>query len=177
MVRIILSYVTFPGVIMHELAHALACRWMGIRVIKTCYLRFGNPMGYVLHERPDYAIQHILVAVAPFFISTLSAVSVSVMACAISAGSIAPEQHERIMYGAMWLGFSFALHAFPSSGDADALWDDVLGSSVGFLAKLLLIPVVALIRLTGLGARYWLDVLFAAIVVALPPAFFLLELA
>jgi hypothetical protein len=73
----------------------------------------------------------------------------------------------------LWFSFSIALHAFPSSGDADALWDDVRSSEVGFLARLLLVPVVGLIRLTGLGARYWLDVLYAIVVVAVPPLFML----
>jgi hypothetical protein len=160
---------TFPGVIMHEYAHARACRWLGIRVIKTCYLRFGNPLGYVIHERPPYTIQHILVAVAPFFISTGTALLISTLACCLFAGTLSVEYRDSVTIVSVWLAFSVALHAFPSSGDADSLWDDVCSSSVGLFPKLMLVPVVALIRLTGLGARLWLDALFAICVVALPP--------
>jgi hypothetical protein len=160
---------TFPGVIVHEFAHAQACRWMGITVIKVCYFRIGNPAGYVLHERPAYAIQHIMVAVAPFFFSTLFALIVSSLAVLLFASHALAEFHDIIIPSALWLGFSIALHAFPSSGDADALWDDVRSSEVGFFAKLLLVPVVGLIRLTGLGAQVWLDALYAMAVVALPP--------
>jgi hypothetical protein len=169
MLRLVLSYVTFPGVIVHEFAHARACRWLGIPVIKVCYLRFGNPLGYVLHERPAYAIQHIMVAVAPFFVSTLIALAVSALAALLLASHVLVEYHDLIMPFSLWLGFSIALHAFPSSGDADALWDDVRSREVGFCAKLLLVPVVGLLRLTGLGARFWLDCLYAMVVVALPP--------
>jgi hypothetical protein len=160
---------TFPGVIVHEFAHAWACRRMGIHVIKICYLRIGNPLGYVLHERPGSTIQHIMVAVAPFFVSTYVALIVSACASALFASHTLVEFHDLVLPLAIWLGFSIALHAFPSSGDADALWNDVRSREVGLCAKLLLIPVVGLIRLTGLGARVWLDALYAVLVVAIPP--------
>ena len=146
---------------------------MGITVIKICYLRIGNPLGYVLHERPMYAFQHVMVAVAPFFVSTLVALTVSLLASSLFVGHALVEYHGVIMPVALWLGFSIALHAFPSSGDADALWDDVGSSQVGLVAKLLLVPVVGLIRLAGMGAQIWLDVLYAMVVVALPPLFVL----
>jgi hypothetical protein len=160
---------TFPGVIVHEFAHAWACRCMGIAVVKVCYLRLGNPLGYVLHERPVYAVQHIMVAVAPFFVSTFIALFISSMVSAFFTSHALIEFHDIVIPSALWLGFSIALHAFPSSGDADALWDDVKSREVGFFAKLLLVPVVGLIRLTGLGAGVWLDALYAIVVVALPP--------
>jgi hypothetical protein len=164
-----MSYLTFPGVVVHEFAHAWACRVMGIHVVKICYLRIGNPLGYVLHERPAYTVQHIMVAVAPFFVSTCVALSVSSMASALFLRHTLFEFNDILIPSAMWLGFSIALHAFPSSGDADALWDDVRSREVGLFAKLLLVPVVGLIHLTGLGARVWLDALYAIIVVAVPP--------
>jgi hypothetical protein len=40
---------------------------------------------------------------------------------------------------------------------------------VSFFAKLLLAPVVGLIRLCQAGASVWLHALFAVVVVALPP--------
>jgi hypothetical protein len=169
MLRLILSYITFPGIVAHEFAHAWACRRLGIRVHKVCYLRLGNPMGYVLHEQPQYAFQHIMVAVAPFFVSTALGLAISLAACLLGRSTAYPEIRAAVTLGMIWIGFSCALHAFPSSGDADALWNDVRNSDVGFFAKLLLAPVVGLIRLAQIGARLWLDVLFALAVVALPP--------
>jgi hypothetical protein len=169
MIRIVVSYLTFPGVVVHEFAHAWACRRMGIHVVRVCYLRIGNPLGYVLHERPEYAIQHIIVAVAPFFISTFIALVVSTMASMLYASQTLIEFHKYFIPSALWLSFSFALHAFPSSGDADALQDEVRRRYVSFFAKILLLPVLGLIRLAGVGAGVWLDMFFAAIVVALPP--------
>lgn len=173
MLRLLLSYLTFPGIIAHEFAHAWACRRLGIRVEKVCYLRFGNPLGYVLHERPPSALQHIMVAVAPFFLSTLLALIFSFSACLLIVSGAAPEIRDSGTLLAAWCSFSLALHAFPSSGDADALWADVKNPQIGILAKLLLLPVVGIIRLAQRGTRYWLDILFALTIVGLPPVLLL----
>jgi Putative zincin peptidase len=167
--RLALAYLTFPGVVVHEFAHAWACHRLGIAVRKVCYLRLGNPLGYVLHERPAYAIQHILVAVAPFFVSTAIALAISLAATLFVASHALEEFQEIVVAFSMWLGFSIALHAFPSSGDADSLWHEVTSPDVGVFAKLVLVPVVGMIRLAGIGSRVWLDVLFAILIVALPP--------
>jgi len=167
--RMIASLLTFPGVVVHEFAHAWACRRLGIRVVKVCYLRLGNPLGYVLHEQPTYAIQHIMVAVAPFFVSTLAALAVSLLASLLAASPWAAEFRDLAVLAGAWLSFSIALHAFPSNGDGDALWQDVTSPHMSFFAKLLLVPVVGLIRLCQAGAAIWLHALFAVVVVALPP--------
>ena len=166
-----LAYLTFPGVMVHEFAHAWTCRQLGVAVHKVCYLRLGNPLGYVIHERPAYAVQHIMVAVAPFFVSTAMAFAVSLAATVYAASHAMEEFQDVVMPLAVWLSFSIALHAFPSSGDADSLRDEVRSPDVGLFAKLVLVPVVAMIRLTGIGSRVWLDLLYAVTVVAVPPLF------
>lgn len=170
MIRQLLSYMTFPGVIAHEFSHAWACRRMGIPVHKVCYLRLGDPMGYVLHEQPVHTCQHIMVAVAPFFVSTILALFASLLACALARSQAFPEMREMGVLAAAWFSFSLAFHAFPSSGDADSLWLDVKSPDISLPAKFLLAPVVGLIRLAQMGTRLWLDVLFALVIVALPPA-------
>jgi len=46
----VVSLLTFPGVIVHELAHKIFCEMAGVQVYEVCYFRFGNPAGYVKHE-------------------------------------------------------------------------------------------------------------------------------
>jgi hypothetical protein len=155
-------------VIVHEFAHAWACRRMGVRVIKVCYLRFGNPPGYVLHARPATALQHIVIATAPLFIATFLSLVISCAAGACYASHAIENYHDLMLALSLWLGYSVALHAFPSSGDADALWSEVKSPNVSLAAKLLLVPVVGLIRLAGFGRRFRFDVLFAAVVTVVP---------
>lgn len=169
MLRQLLSYLTFPGIIVHECAHAWACRRLGIRVLKVCYLRIGNPMGYVLHERPTYALQHIAIATAPFLVSSLVALTCGLAGALAASARFSAGYADSLGLLACWLSFSVALHAFPSSGDGDALWDEVTGGERGFMAKALLAPVVGLIRLAQRGAAFWCDVLYAMVITALPP--------
>ena len=49
----LISLVTFPGVIVHELAHVVFCRLTKTPILSVCYFRLGNPAGYVIHERPS----------------------------------------------------------------------------------------------------------------------------
>ena len=173
MFRIFLSYLTFPGIIAHEFAHAWACRRLGIHVEQVCYLRIGNPLGYVRHERPSSPFQQAMVVVAPFFLSTFLAAALSFCACLLSRTRFPPETRGIGTLLAVWCSFSIALHAFPSSGDADSLWDELRCPDAGFAARTVLAPVVGMIRLARLGTRFWLDILFALAVVALPPALLL----
>jgi hypothetical protein len=168
MIRYALSYITFPGVIVHEFAHAWACRRMGVRVIKVCYLRFGNPPGYVLHGRPATALQHIVIATAPLFVATFLSLIISCGAGVYVTVPAAENCQEAILALFLWVCFSVALHAFPSSGDGDALWSDVKNPDISLAAKLLIVPVVGLIRLAGFGRHLWFDGLFAAVVTAVP---------
>ena len=168
MIRQILSYLTFPGVIGHEFAHAWACRRMGVRVIKVCYLRLGNPLGYVLHERPATALQHIVIATAPLFVATFLSLVISCAAGVFFVSRAFGDSHDVMPALSLWVCFSVALHAFPSGGDADALWSDVESPNVSLAAKLLLVPVVGLLRLAGFSRRFRLDVLFAVLATAVP---------
>ena len=175
--RRILSYLTFPGIVTHEFAHAWACKRLGIKVHQVCYLRLGNPMGYVLHEAPTYTFQHTMVAVAPFFVSSMIAMFFSLTGCLLAKSSLFAETRDLLTMCALWLGFSCALHAFPSTGDGDSLWEDVRSPDVSLFAKLLLVPVVGAIRLGQMGKRLWLDTLFAMCIVAVPPALLLVMTA
>lgn len=169
MIRILLSLLTFPGVIVHEFAHAWACRRLGITVERVCYLRIGNPMGYVLHERPATAMQHLLVATAPFFVSSILALVMSLAACLFSRSQLPPETRDAMAILALWLSFSFALHAFPSHGDIEALGESSHDPAFGLFSRILLVPAVVFLRLVLQGTRCFADVLFALFIVALPP--------
>ncbi len=50
------SIVTFPGVIVHEFGHALFCFITRVRVLEICWFRLGDPLGYVIHEKPKFLL-------------------------------------------------------------------------------------------------------------------------
>lgn len=170
MLRPLLCCLTFPGVVAHEFAHAWACRRLGIRVERVCYLRLGNPPGYVLHALPESPLQQALVCTAPFFLSSLLALTASLSACLIGSCQLPGETRHTAALLALWLGFSAGVHAFPSTADADALRHSLAGRRSSLPLRAALTPVVWLMRLARLGTRFWLDVPFALALVGLPPA-------
>jgi len=69
----LISVLTFPGVIVHEIGHLVFCRFYRVAVLKVCYFRFGNPAGYVIHEKPRSATQSMMIGIGPFWLIRSSA--------------------------------------------------------------------------------------------------------
>src|SRR6478752_1138976 len=67
----LITLLTFPGVIVHELAHQLFCRLYKVPVFEVVYIRMGNPAGYVLHEKPASKWHSIMISIGPFFVNTI----------------------------------------------------------------------------------------------------------
>lgn len=166
----IISIATFPGVMIHELAHAMFCRLTGTRIHKICYFRLGNPAGYVIHDIPTNVWKHILIGVGPFLLNTL---------IGLIFGLAAAYEHVDFdkltwMTGLyLWLAISVAMHSFPSTGDAKSIWRSVWSKGAPITAKLVGTPLVAIIFLGALGSIFWLDAIYGfGVVVELPKLLF-----
>lgn len=149
----IIAILTFPGIIVHESAHKLLCDLAHVPVHKVCYFRLGNPSGYVIHEQPDSYGKALLIDTAPFLFNSLVAVILFFMAVILPPSSLT--------YILCWLGISIAMHSFPSSGDADTLWNQSKSSWKKNPLALLGFPIVGLIKLAALLSRVWFDLLYA----------------
>jgi hypothetical protein len=113
----LVALLTFPGVIVHELAHRLSCAVAGVPVYKVRYFRLGNPSGYVVHGGTRDYSGAFLICVAPFLFN--SGAALAFFAFAIN-GDFAGAAAVPLL---CWLGISIAMHSFPSRADADNLWD------------------------------------------------------
>ena len=160
---IFISALTFPGVIVHEMAHQLFCRLRRMAVLEVCYFRFGIPAGFVVHETPKSTADHILIGVAPFLVN-------SILGAVIALPGFIPFWHMKSFTALdaflMWLGVSIAMHSFPSTGDAANIWQSVRGETSSPWARLLGTPIVGLIYLGALGSMLWLDLIYAMAVTA-----------
>jgi hypothetical protein len=164
----VITLVTFPGVIVHELAHQLFCRLYKIPVFKVVYFQTGNPAGYVLHEAARNKAQGILISVGPFFVNTILGALISLPAAlpVFTFHNATP-----LDYLLIYLGVSIAMHAFPSRGDANAIWHSMKESNTPLWIKIIGYPVVGLIYLGSLGSMFWLDALYGiGVAVFLPRA-------
>lgn len=163
---ILISIATFPGVIVHELAHQLFCRLTRVAVFEVCYFQFKNPVGYVIHEIPNKPSQQIMIGVGPFLVNTILGALISLPAAipVIKFGTGSP-----LDYVLIWLGVSIAMHSFPSTGDAKSIWSAVKGSETPVLIKVLVAPIVGIIYLCALGSVVWLDLFYGLGVAMLIP--------
>lgn len=159
------SVLTFPGVVIHEIAHRLTCGVAGVPVIKTCYFRIGNPAGYVIHKDVQDYDEAFLICTAPFLINTFAAGVVFTLAI---KGQFDSSLVRPVLY---WLGIAIAMHSFPSSGDAQNLWDYSRKMWYKNLWALLGFPVVALIRLASSLRVIWFDLFYALALLVLVDIF------
>ncbi|MHB1001629.1 MAG: metalloprotease family protein [Armatimonadota bacterium] len=157
----LISILTFPGVIVHEIAHQLFCRIYRVAVFDVCYFRFGNPAGYVIHEVPRSSFQHIMIGIGPFIIN-------SVVGGLIAMFGVIPalqfESGGLFDYLMIWLGVSIAMHAFPSTGDAKSIWNALWSDKSSAATKLVGTPIVGLIYLGAAGSFFWLDLIYGVAV-------------
>jgi len=163
----IIAAVTFPGVVIHELAHQLFCRYFKVPVYQVCYFRFGNPSGYVVHAQPDKWTKNILIGVGPFFLnSILGAILSFPSALRVFEFKDAASPLDGVL---IWLGVSIAMHAIPSTGDAKSMWQAVSGEKASVLAKVIVAPIIGLIYALAIGSVFWLDLLYGiGVSLALP---------
>jgi hypothetical protein len=122
----LIAALTFPGVVVHELAHQFFCRLFGVAIFDVCYFRFGNPAGYVIHEHPTKASQQIWIGVGPFLVNSVVG---AIIAAPASIQVLQFEAGTPLDYVLIWLGISIAMHAFPSTGDAKGWRNNNVDSS------------------------------------------------
>ena len=113
--RRFISTLTFLGVVFHEFGHKLFCDITGVKVVKVCYFRFGNPSGYVIHENPKTFTQSFLISVGPLLSGTFFALLFYFL-----SESFVWQEWQKFLF--IWLGASVAINSFPSNHDAKNLW-------------------------------------------------------
>ncbi len=166
----VISFLTFPGVIVHEAAHQLMCRVTKTPVLKVCYFQLGNPAGYVIHDAPSSGWKHFLISVAPFLINSILGVLICLPVALATAAkaSVGPVD---VLLG--WVGISVAMHAFPSTGDAASLWGTLKAANTPWLLRIIGFPAVGVIYIGAALSMVWFDAIYAAMICFGAPALFL----
>lgn len=164
----IISIITFPGVIIHELAHQIFCMLCGLQIFEVKYFQVKNPNGYVIHEASEEPFKIFLTSMGPFFINTLLGILIILPA---SVELLIFKEYNNILNLILgWLGISILMHAFPSTGDAKVMVRRILKNpDVSLIWKILAAPFIGLIYLCAAGSMFWLDLLYAVTVGMLVP--------
>lgn len=150
-----IGLLTFPGVIFHELGHQFFCILAGVKVRKVVYFRFGNPAGYVIHDSPDSILKSLIITFGPFISGTLF----SLFFFSLSKTS------NTLLF--LWLGFSVAMHCFPSSGDAKSLWTETNRKVWHNIFALAGYPFALLIWIADFLRIVWVDFFYALLLYSL----------
>ena len=152
--REIISSLTFVGVVFHELGHQLFCNLTGVRVQKVCYFRFGNPSGYVIHERPKKFYQSFLIAVGPYISGAFFALLFFFLAKLFTW-----DQWQK--YLMIWLGAAVAMNSFPSDTDAANLWKDTNRHILKNLLAIFGYPITIILWIANSLMVIWFDLFYA----------------
>lgn len=162
----LISLLTFPGVIIHEMAHLKMCQKRGIPVGEVVFFQIGNPAGYVQHAEPETYLDTLAVSGAPFLLNSFIAVLFFTMMVGLTTVAQGTTGALKMALGLIsliiiWLGFSTGMHAIPSSGDAKNLWRRSKKDWNSSLLALLGFPIAAFIYTGNLLRIIWFDLIYA----------------
>jgi Putative zincin peptidase len=151
----------------HETAHLFFCRLFKLAVYDVCFFRFGNPAGYVIHERTNNFRALFFVSMGPFFVNTV----LCILFCTAAFLPVwVLKVDDYLAYFFYWLGLSIGMHAFPSTGDLSNLWQVAppLAKS-GNVWAILSVPLIGLLYVLNFGRIVWADLGYGIAVGILGP--------
>ena len=163
----IIALLTFPGVILHEAAHLFFCRLFNLQVYDLCLLRFGNPAGYVIHEKTENFTALFFVNIGPFISNTLLCM---VFCSAAVLPFWRPRLSDPMALFLYWLGLSIGMHAIPSSADLSNLWEMAPArAKQGNVLAIASLPLIAMLYVLNVGRVLWADLAYGIAVGVLGP--------
>lgn len=155
-----IALATFPGVMVHEMAHWLACKLTRTPVYQLCLFQPENPFGYVVHAEPSSPAKQFAIGAAPFLVNTLLAIMISRW---VGQGFLLDLPWYD--WVASWLALAIGMHAFPSEVDVSHTWHATRSPTMPRVLKVFAYPIVGFMYLASRVASGFLDLLYAAIIV------------
>jgi hypothetical protein len=124
----VVAILTFPGVILHEMAHKFFCDYFNIKVFKVSYFRVSSQAGHVIHEPVYCPNQNAIIALAPLLVnSVVCFVLLSPYLISWKLESAFLWKFSAFNMFLIWVGLSCGLSALPSSTDIKNISNDTIG--------------------------------------------------
>jgi len=158
------AILTAPGVVVHELAHALFCLLSGVKIYKINLFQFQKVAGYVVHAEPKGFISSWLISFGPLVVNSYLAMWLFAQVRPLYS-----------LWDLLWLylGIAIALQAIPSTGDAESL---LLMANRNFWKNplvILLYPLVLVLYLLNLLKRFYFDWAYAIFLLYIGQTYFI----
>lgn len=110
---LLISIATFPGVIVHEIAHRFFCDISGVPVYEVSYWNLGG--GHVIHGEVEDVKSAVLISTGPLIINTLLC-AILTLSATLPIFTLESELNSFTPL-LLWVGLSIGMHAFPSNED------------------------------------------------------------
>jgi hypothetical protein len=162
MLNAISSILTFPGIVVHELAHLIACRLVGVYIhdYKLFTLNDKTHVGYVAHAKSKQVYKQFIIGMAPSFVP----IFIFGLFRLVPVEQYNFNEYSKLMLD--WLYISILIHTLPSESDSDNVWKAATSRLTFSIFYTLYLPYVALMRLLNflntfffLGTILWLLIL------------------
>jgi hypothetical protein len=156
---VLISILTFPGVILHEFAHKFFCDRFGVKVHEVSYFNVSGG-GHVIHDRTDDFNAIFWISTGPLIINSLTAILLASIASNLSG-------EEGIYLLLLWLAVSFGAHSLPSNQDTSNVLDasKQIIKTGGSLLHYLSFPFVWFFALANLLRFFWIDFIWAIVLI------------
>ncbi len=164
----LVAILTFPGIIVHEVAHRFFCDLAGVPVYRVCYFQVGNPSGYVIHGKTNHLGANFLISIGPLIVNTILCALISFTP--IMAYDLRTADTPIVFLVLLWLGISIGMHAFPSGQDVRNFSQSVRMSGGRGPLYLVAKAFEYLVRLANLLRIVWFDLFYAIGVTVATPA-------
>ncbi len=151
----LIALATFPGVIMHEIAHKFMCDIFGVPVYHVAYFNIASQnAGHVIHGKIDSIIKNLLIGLAPLFFNTLLCIIFTLPYSAslhIAGDAISYSFIYQLLW---WVGISMGANAFPSNQDVENVSEIASNNIIIYFIK-------GIVRLLNFLSRIWIDIAYA----------------
>lgn len=163
----LIALLTFPGVIIHELAHKKFCDWFNVPVIKVVYFSFlKNPAGYVIHEQPKTYKQIFWISIGPLIVNSILTIVLGIIASGLPSDS-----WSYILV--IWLALSLGMNSFPSDQDMNHISSasKLALKKGGSIFHYLAFPFVLIVWVANKLSFFWFDAIYAVTLISLVGGF------
>jgi hypothetical protein len=152
----IIATITFPGVILHEMAHKFFCDLYSVPVYKVKYFKMSKNTGHVIHGLEADSKKKAFIGLAPLLINSIVCflfLIPKVLPAVMGTSFVSTYTFLDIFL--IWVGISCGINAVPSSTDLAHI-DNNISWPLRCIKRL-----AQLLNWGGLGGGFlWLFILF-----------------
>lgn len=155
---VLISLVTFPGVIMHEISHRFMCDLFHVPVYEIGYFNiFSKTAGHVQHGHVEKLKHNLMISLAPLFFNSILCMLLTLPFNSMLIIPVWTKSYFTPLYLILWwIGISMGANAFPSNQDVNNV---IMAAEDNTYFSLRLLSYI--IRLLNLLSTFWMSFIYA----------------